>query len=159
MNNKRPKTLLRWLQSTPRRTFILYPIIIILFEWLIKGDNFVVILWGLPLLPWGYLQYRLCGKYRTRHGGGGPGFDIPPDTVVNTGIYAYTRNPMYLGHLIFMTGLAIAFNSILALGLLLFHIFWFHQRVLGDEKHLKELFGDEYINYMSTVRRWIPGLI
>jgi protein-S-isoprenylcysteine O-methyltransferase Ste14 len=60
------------------------------------------------LLAWGYLQYHLGGVYRTHNGGGGPGVEIPPDKIVDTGIYGLTRNPMYLGHLIFMTGLAIS---------------------------------------------------
>lgn len=155
---KRPRTLRRWLQSTPRRTFILYPLIIILLEWLIRDGNLVINLWALPLLPWGYLQYRLSGKYRTRHGGGGPGFDIPPERIVDTGIYRWTRNPMYTGHLIFMAGLALVFQSLPAVVLLVFHFFWFHRRVLSDEAHLVELFGEDYKLYASRVKRWIPGL-
>jgi protein-S-isoprenylcysteine O-methyltransferase Ste14 len=115
--------------------------------------------WGLPLLPWGYLQYRLGGNYRTRHGGGGPGVDIPPDRIVDTGIYAWTRNPMYLGHLIFMTGLATSLLSIPALALLIFHFYWFHQRVLEDEQRLLERFGPAYSDYMQRVKRWLPGII
>jgi len=35
-------------------------------------------IWGLPLLAWGYLQYRLVGNYRSREGGGGRGFRFLP---------------------------------------------------------------------------------
>ena len=113
--------------------------------------------WGLIILAWGYAQYRLSGRYRTAHGGGGPGIDVPPDRIVDTGIYAYTRNPMYLGHLIFMIGLVITFHSALAALLVVFHIFWYQQRVLEDEKHLAILFGDAFQAYVGGVKRWIPG--
>jgi protein-S-isoprenylcysteine O-methyltransferase Ste14 len=79
--------------------------------------------------------------------------------LVVTGPYRYTRNPMYLGHLIFMLGLAITFRSWLALALLAFHAVWFHRRVLGDEARLLALFGDEYARYMRSVKRWIPVLL
>jgi protein-S-isoprenylcysteine O-methyltransferase Ste14 len=150
---------MRWLKSTSRRTFILYPVLIIIMELLVHEGDLAFIWWGIPLLPWGYLQYRLCGKYRTAQGGGGPGLDNPPDNIVDSGIYAWTRNPMYLGHLIFMTGLAITFTSIPAMALLVFHMYWFQGRVKGDEAHLTNTFGQLYLDYMSRVKRWIPGLI
>jgi protein-S-isoprenylcysteine O-methyltransferase Ste14 len=155
---KRKLTFRRWLQSTPRRTFILYPILIILLELLIHNGQLNLNILGALLLPWGYLQYRLCGNYRTKHGGGGPGVDVPPEQVVDTGLYAWTRNPMYMGHLIFMIGLIIVFNSIPALLILLYHIYWFNNRAKNDEKHLTELFGDEYLLYKMKVKRWIPGV-
>jgi protein-S-isoprenylcysteine O-methyltransferase Ste14 len=125
---------------------------------LLHGGDIEFVVWGTPLLPWGYLQYRWCGRYRTRIGGGGPGIDIPPDRIVDTGPYAWVRNPMYLGHLIFMAGLAITFQSLPALLLLIFHLYWFHKRVREDEEHLQTIFGQDYISYMRRVKRWIPGL-
>ena len=158
-NPKRPRTLKRWLQSTPRRTFILYPLIILFLEFLTHRGELIIVPWGLLFLPWGYLQYRLSGNYRTRKGKGGPGIDLPPERLVVTGIYAYTRNPMYLGHLIFMLGLAITFWSLPAAALLLFHIPWFHRRALDDEARLKKTFGQEYERYTKHVNRWLPGIV
>ena len=155
----RPFNLRRWLKSTSRRTFFVYPICVILLEFLIGQGALTWYVWGTLLLPWGYAQYRLAGAYRTAHGGGGPGIDNPPERIVDTGIYAYTRNPMYLGHLIFMLGLALTFCSIPAALLLLFHVFWFHRRVREDEAHLRAVFGDAYLTYMARVKRWIPGVI
>ena len=149
----------RWLKSTSRRTFLVYPICIIALELLIRRGELQFIVWGAPLLIWGYAQYRLSGQYRTAHGGGGPGIDIPPERVVDTGIYAWTRNPMYLGHLIFMLGLAITFCSMPAALLLVFHVFWFQRRVLEDEAHLTAAFGEPYLDYLARVKRWIPGVI
>ena len=75
------------------------------------------------------------------------------------GPYRYIRNPMYLGHLIFMLGLAITFASWLALALLAFHVVWFHSRVLKDEANLEARFGAPYRDYKSRVKRWIPGVV
>ena len=158
-SNDRPFSIRRWLKSTSRRTFVVYPLCVIALELLIRRGDLQWNIWAMPLLAWGYAQYRLSGKYSTAHGGGGPGIDIPPVRIVDTGLYAYTRNPMYLGHLIFMLGLALSFYSVPAALLLVFHVFWFQRRVLEDEAHLSALFGDAYFAYIVRVKRWIPGLI
>ncbi len=157
-NAERPKTLRRWLKSTSNRTFALYPALIAAFEFALHGRDMRIVLWGVPLLVWGYLQYRLCGNYRTRHGGGGPGLSVPPERIVDEGIYGYIRNPMYLGHLIFMVGLAFTFWSWAALLLLAFHLVWFNERAKEDEVHLEALFGPPYLDYKARVKRWIPGV-
>ena len=56
-----------------------------------------------------------------------------PDRILDHGPYRFTRNPMYLGHLIFLAGLAITFWSWFALILLAARAVWFHCRVLQDE--------------------------
>jgi protein-S-isoprenylcysteine O-methyltransferase Ste14 len=114
--------------------------------------------WALPLLAWGYLQYRLAGNYRSREGGGGPGISIPPERIVTRGIYRFTRNPMYLGHLIFFLGLALALHSWIAAAVLAAHAVWFDRRVREDESRLADLFGDPYRDYVARVKRWIPGI-
>lgn len=155
-SSDRPMTIKRWLSSTPRRSFVLYPVLIVLIELALRGGTLAFNPLGLILLAWGYGQYRLSGVYRTRHGGGGPGIDKPPQRLVDTGIYAWTRNPMYLGHLIFMAGLAVTFHSWAAVALLVFHLWWFNQRVLEDEKHMRELFGADFEAYAARVKRWGP---
>jgi protein-S-isoprenylcysteine O-methyltransferase Ste14 len=146
------------LERTPLRTFVIYPLCVIAFELAIRGGNLVIVPWGIPLLVWGYLQYRLTGGHRVQYGGGGPGITVPPEHLVEDGIYAYTRNPMYLGHLIFMLGLAVTFWSWFALVLLAVNAIWFHRRVLDDEARLLKLFGTQYVDYQARVKRWIPGL-
>lgn len=151
--------LKHWLASTPNRTFVLYPILLCLLELAIQRGHLAVNWWGVPLLVWGYLQYRLTGRYRRRMGGGGPGTAVPPVRLVLTGPYRYTRNPMYLGHLIFLLGLALTLRSWAGLALFFIQAFWFHRRVVQDEVRLRELFGPDYSDYLHRVARWIPALI
>jgi len=151
--------LWRWLARTPVRTFLVYPLVVIAFEMLRQGGTLQIVPWGALLLVWGYAQYRLVGSYRRRHGGGGPGPEVPPQRIVADGLYRYTRNPMYLAHLIFLTGLALTFRSWLALAILILSAAWFHRRVLADEAQLRALFGAPYVEYCRRVKRWVPGVL
>ena len=148
--------LLRWLTRTPVQTFILCPLAVIAFEWVWHGGRPIVVWWGVPLLIWGYLQYKLIGRYRGPRAGGGPGMETMPQRILDVGPYRFTRNPMYLGHLIFLVGLAITFWSWFALILLATRAVWFHCRVLRDEKRLHATFGADYDAYRVRVKRWIP---
>jgi protein-S-isoprenylcysteine O-methyltransferase Ste14 len=149
---------LRWLGRTPVVTFILCPLVVTTFELALHGGRLTVVLWGAPLMAWGYLQYLLVGGYRHPRAGGTPGMDVPPQRIIDFGPYRYTRNPMYLGHLIFLTGLTITFWSWFALIVLVARALWFHRRVLYDEARLEKIFGAEYLDYRSRVKRWIPGV-
>jgi protein-S-isoprenylcysteine O-methyltransferase Ste14 len=149
----------RWLSSTSNRTFVLWPVLLFSAEAVLRQGIPEIALWGLPLLAWGYLQYYLVGRYRLREGGGGPGLSVPPERLVTSGPYRFCRNPMYLGHLIFLAGLALALRSWLAAAVLAFHAVWFDRRVRKDEARLAALFGDPYRDYAARVKRWIPGIL
>jgi protein-S-isoprenylcysteine O-methyltransferase Ste14 len=151
--------VLRWLGRTPVQTFVLAPLLVIAVELTLHGGKLVLVPWGLPLLAWGYAQYLFVGRYRVRLGGGGPGINVPPQRILAVGPYRFVRNPMYLGHLIFMLGLALTFWSIFALILFAARAVWFHLRVRDDEVRLQHMFGAEYVAYCARVKRWIPGLL
>lgn len=148
--------LLRWMQRTPVHSFFFAPLLVVAFELALHEGHLTVVPWGIPLLLWGYLQYRFVGNYRLPRAGGTAGMDAMPNQIISTGPYGYTRNPMYLGHLIFMTGLAVTFWSWFALILLALRAAWFHRRVLIDEARLTREFGREYFEYRARVKRWIP---
>ena len=150
--------LLRFLARTPVHTFVLMPIVVAACELIWRGGTLAFDPWGVPLLVLGYAQYRLVGQFRSQHGGGGPGVDVPPTRLVTEGPFRFTRNPMYLGHLVFMLGLAVTFRSYVALALLGLRAIWFHRRVMADEARLIERFGAEYTDYMRQVKRWVPGV-
>ena len=149
----------RWLRRTPVQTFILCPLIVIACELALHRGRLTIVPWGLPLLAWGYLQYLLVGRFRLPLAGGTPGMEVPPQRIIAAGPYRYTRNPMYLGHLIFLTGLAVTFWSWVALIILILRAIWFQRRVLHDEERLEKIFGAEYTDYRARVKRWIPGVL
>jgi len=77
-------------------------------------------------------------------------------TLVTAGVYRYTRNPMYLGLLIMLIGAWIALGKLSPL--LIIPVFFFVIRegfVLPEEEFLEKIFGDQYRNYRSRVRRWV----
>ncbi|MPZ75370.1 MAG: hypothetical protein GEU77_02500 [Deltaproteobacteria bacterium] len=150
---------MRFLRRTPVRTFVIYPLLVILWELIWNRGSIAIQPLFLPLMVWGYLQYRLCGLYRIKYGGGGPGLETPPQRLVATGPYAYTRNPMYLGHLIYLLGLSLTLQSWFGAAITLAIALWFHRRVTGDEKKLVARLGKPYVDYMNSVKRWLPGLI
>lgn len=77
-------------------------------------------------------------------------------SVVTTGIYRLTRNPMYLGFLIMILAMAVKLaNPITWVMMPLFIIYMNQFQIKPEERALSELFGDEYIQYRKKVRRWI----
>lgn len=147
----------RWMHSTSNRTFVFWPLLLIALQAAHDGGRPQFNLWALPFLAWGYGQYRWVGALRTEQGGGGPGLSNPPLRLVTSGPYAWTRNPMYLGHLIFLAGLALLLSGPAWL-VLVAHAWWFERRVRDDEAHLLAVFGTPYRDYLCRVKRWLPAL-
>jgi protein-S-isoprenylcysteine O-methyltransferase Ste14 len=80
-----------------------------------------------------------------------------PRVLVVKGLYAYVRNPMYVGVLNIIFGFAIWFASRVVLTY--FACVWlaFHLFVLFyEEPHLRRVFGEPYRIYCKRVHRWLP---
>ncbi len=77
-------------------------------------------------------------------------------SLVTTGIYRFTRNPMYLGLVIILTGVALWFGNFGGFIFVLVFI-WFITRfqIVPEEEALLEKFGVDYADYCMTTRRWI----
>ena len=76
--------------------------------------------------------------------------------LVTEGFYRHTRNPMYMGMFLMLAGVAFLFGSIGAfLPVFLFVLIIRNNFVLGEERFLEASFGQQYLNYKSTVRRWL----
>ena len=77
-------------------------------------------------------------------------------SIVTTGIFSFTRNPMYLGMSIIITSLAIALGNLwFLLGTVFFIGFITRFQIFPEERVMLEKFGAEYDQYCRRVRRWI----
>lgn len=77
-------------------------------------------------------------------------------SVVNTGVFAYTRNPMYFGLLLIIIALGLWWQhlSVILCGAL-FVAYMNRFQIKPEERALERLFGEDYVDYKNQVRRWI----
>lgn len=79
----------------------------------------------------------------------------PASTIVTTGPYRFTRNPMYLGLAVFSVGVALLLDTWWALIAVPFVVLVVDRAVIArEERYLATAFGDEYGAYRATTRRW-----
>ena len=77
-------------------------------------------------------------------------------SVVTSGIYRYTRNPMYVGILLVLLGCFVAFGALSGLvGLPIFIAYMNRFQIRPEERALQAKFGREYNEYQARVRRWV----
>lgn len=80
----------------------------------------------------------------------------PTTSIVTTGVYAWSRNPIYAGFCLINIGIGVATNSLwiflsfIPAALLLYYI-----AIAKEEAYLEKKFGEEYLAYKRKVRRWI----
>lgn len=82
---------------------------------------------------------------------------IMSNTLAQTGVYAYVRNPIYSAFMMFCTGALLFANNVCLL--VLPFLFWIFLTVLmkhTEEKWLLDLHGEEYLDYCRRVNRCIP---
>jgi protein-S-isoprenylcysteine O-methyltransferase Ste14 len=76
--------------------------------------------------------------------------------LVTTGWFRYTRNPMYMGMVLVLAGIAITFGSLGAwLPIPVFIAIIRLNFIRGEERFLEEIFGEDYRRYKLRVRRWL----
>jgi protein-S-isoprenylcysteine O-methyltransferase Ste14 len=107
-----------------------------------------VMLLGLALATWGSMTFRNAGAGFQLHGENA--------VLVTSGPFQITRNPMYLGMLIWVVGLSVLLGSLTALlyPILIFGLVNF-ALIPPEEKNLERLFGAQYDDYRQRVRRWL----
>ena len=77
-------------------------------------------------------------------------------TMVTSGIYRFTRNPMYLGFLLVLAGWAVYLSNLLAIALLPLFVWYMNRfQILPEEKALVAKFPDGFIAYKASVPRWL----
>ena len=110
----------------------------------------VLMLLGLALMTWTATLFREERASFQLHGGS--------SALVTSGPFRFSRNPMYLGMLIWLVGLAVLLGSLIAF---LFPVLFFLLANLlvipPEEKRMEQLFGSQFVEYKRRVRRWFGG--
>jgi protein-S-isoprenylcysteine O-methyltransferase Ste14 len=84
---------------------------------------------------------------------------LKPETsaaLVSSGVYSFTRNPMYLGMVMVLIAWAVYLSSVWCLaGPLAFAWFITRFQIIPEERVLEKLFGADFSTYRKRVRRWL----
>ena len=82
--------------------------------------------------------------------------DRPSETVVTTGLYARSRNPIYVSLALILVGLGLAVGSLWVLALVVPFLLVLRFGVIArEERYLSRKFGEPYRAYTAAVRRWL----
>ncbi len=80
----------------------------------------------------------------------------PASSLVTTGVFRFSRNPMYLGMVVFLAGVALLLNHIaLWLAVAIFCLWLRFSFIAKEELQMQETFGQAYKDYQQQVRRWL----
>ena len=102
---------------------------------------------GLLLLLWSLISFGQSFRV---------GIDTDhPDKLVTTGVFAYSRNPIYVSFALILFGQFLIFSNWILLIYLGAAIWLFHRQVIREEDYLKEHYGKEYLQYCNRVRRYL----
>ena len=127
--------------------------IILLFSFPISVDlssllGLILILSGISLV---FVSLRFMRKMKTTF--------IPdgtPEVLISSGPFKFSRNPIYLGMLTILVGLAFLMSSLSAIIIaIVFGTIINFTWIAHEEKKLHELFSEDWENYSSKVKRWI----
>ena len=76
--------------------------------------------------------------------------------LIKTGIYAYTRNPIYLSFVLFFLSMFLVFENVLYFLSTVGLSIWLHNWVINaEENYLQDNFSDEFDRYQQAVKRWL----
>ena len=78
------------------------------------------------------------------------------DKIIKTGIYAYSRNPIYLSFVLFHLGMFLTFENVMYFLCSIGLFYWLDNFIIiEEEKYLNTKFKDEYKRYCKSVKRWV----
>ncbi len=79
-----------------------------------------------------------------------------PSSMVQTGIFKRSRNPIYLGDVLILAGLILWFDAVLSLILIPMFVWVLERRfILPEEDRLRRTFRADFARYERQTRRWI----
>jgi protein-S-isoprenylcysteine O-methyltransferase Ste14 len=127
-----------WFFSPPQ-TLLYIP-----YKW-IAGVSIIL---GFTILTWAWLQFRKSDTAVRP--------TAKSSLVVTHGLYKYSRNPMYLGLLVMLTGASLMMGTIPAMFAPIgFFIIIDKVFIPFEEEKLQNFFGDVYSTYLTQTRRWV----
>jgi protein-S-isoprenylcysteine O-methyltransferase Ste14 len=101
---------------------------------------------GLSLLFWSLVSFGQSFRV---------GIDTEhPDKLITTGIFSFSRNPIYVAFAIILLGQFLIFSNWILLVYTVAAKWLFHRQVIREEDYLKKHYGEEYSEYCSRVRRY-----
>lgn len=102
---------------------------------------------GLLLLAWSLLSFGRSFRV---------GIDVDhPGALVTTGVFAFSRNPIYVGFAAILLGQLLVFPNWILLVYLGAGVWLFHRQVRLEEDFLRSHYGEEYLAYCAHVRRYL----
>jgi protein-S-isoprenylcysteine O-methyltransferase Ste14 len=143
----------------PVALFYFYTVFAAAFGWpLVNGDR----LFHVQALPWFGVALCFAGllvllaslisfgrSFRV-------GIDADhPDQLVTTGIFEWSRNPIYVGFFFVLAGQFLVFPNWVPLVYLFAGTWLFHRQVLREEEFMRRHYGEEYEAYCRRVRRYL----
>ena len=77
------------------------------------------------------------------------------DKLITNGTFAVSRNPIYVGFIVFFIGIFLVYPNIVTSFFLILLTVTIHRQIIREEKFLVSFYGDEYKNYCMRVRRYL----
>jgi protein-S-isoprenylcysteine O-methyltransferase Ste14 len=112
-------------------------------HWVMTVTGGVLIVLGVSTIFWGVRALSLHQSYGLK------------GSLATSGPYRYSRNPQYLGYLLFYLGFNLFTGSVEALLTCILSMLIFLIAPLAEEPWLKEQYGKEYLDYMGKVPRFL----
>jgi len=110
---------------------------------------------GIPVAIVSLALFLLSVREFSRHGTPVRGTE-PVTTIVATGPYRFSRNPIYLSFVLLQLGIALTANSLWILLMVIPTLLYLSFGVIDrEESYLSRKFGAEYAGYRNSVRRWL----
>jgi protein-S-isoprenylcysteine O-methyltransferase Ste14 len=102
---------------------------------------------GLLLMLWSLISFRQSFRI---------GLDKDqPDRLITDGIFAFSRNPIYVTFAIILIGQFLIFTNLITLIYIVAATWLFHRQVLREEEYLRGHYGEAYTEYCNRVRRYL----
>ena len=77
-------------------------------------------------------------------------------SLITTGIFSISRNPIYVGDLLLLAALAVWLGNVVNVVFLVLFVWYINRfQIIPEERALTSLFGERYVAYCSKVRRWL----